>query len=260
MTHLLTEEPAAIAQEHQRLVERITGIMRATDQPMSISDMAETAGLSPFYFTRIFREYAGIPPGEFQTALRFERAKHMLLTSPASITEICFEVGYGSLGTFSSRFKKLIGVSPAEFRALPDLVSGLDLSSEIAGRAIGPTSTDARIRGELVLPEGVCATIYIGIFPDRIAASQPVRGVMVPNARSFVLPDIPRGTWRLMAAALPTSSSPLDQLLPMRQGLLASGGPITVQTGSERFYRTLEFRVPEVTAPPVLTALPALLL
>lgn len=260
MVVALPEEQVAIADEHRRLVERMTGIMRTSNEPMSISDLAETAGLSPFYFTRIFREYAGIPPGEFQAALRFERAKEMLLTSPASITEICFEVGYGSLGTFSSRFKNLVGVGPAEFRNLPETVSGIDMSSEVNKSVPGSWASSAQIRGEMILPQGISASIYVGIYPDRIAASRPVAGVMVPDARAFVLPNVPIGSWRLMAAAIPRSEDPLVQLLPSQHALLATGGPITVRTGSERFYRTLEFRSPCPMSPPVLTALPALLL
>lgn len=253
-------EQGAIAEEHRRLVERMACLMRTSDEPMTINDLAETAGLSPFYFTRIFRQNAGIPPGEFQAALRFERAKEMLLTSPASITEICFEVGYGSLGTFSSRFKNLVGVGPAEFRNLPEVVSGLDFSHEINNSATGTAESRAQIRGELLLPEGMEASVYIGIFPDRIAASRPVKGMMVPDSREFVLPEIPVGEWRLLAAAVPRSSDPFVQLLPTQHSLTASGGPITVRTGSERFYRTLEFLPPSPIAPPVLTALPALLL
>lgn len=249
-----------ISREHQRLVERITLVMRNADEPMSINDLAEMAGLSPFYFSRIFREYAGIPPGEFQAALRFERAKHLLLTSPASITEICFEVGYGSLGTFSSRFKQLVGVSPAEFRALPHIVADMNIRESIESRPRPEEPGTAVVEGDIFLPDNSTRSVYIGIFPDAIASSRPVTGVTLSEPGLFRLPGLPVGTWKLLAAALPYADDPLVHLLPMQNVLVSSGGTLTVRDGSERFHRSLHFHEPRQYAPPVLTALPALLL
>jgi AraC-like DNA-binding protein len=256
----LIDNGTDITEEHRRLVERITCVMRFTDEPMTIGDLAETAGLSPFYFTRIFRQYAGIPPGEFQAALRFEKAKHLLLHSPASITEICFEVGYGSLGTFSARFKHLVGVSPAEFRNLPEIVCGMDMSNEVNPSFTGKPGPCAEVHGTINRPEGHSSSVFIGIYPDYIAASRPVKGMMVPDAPTFVLPEIPRGTWRVLAASVPRTSDPLVHLLPMSHALVATGGLVTVRTGTERFDVTLNLHPPIPTMPPVLTALPALLL
>lgn len=256
----LIENGPDIAEEHRRLVERITRVMRFTDEPMTIGDLAETAGLSPFYFTRVFRQYAGIPPGEFQAALRFEKAKQLLLHSPASITEICFEVGYGSLGTFSARFKHLVGVGPAEFRNLPEIVCGLDMSNVTNTTLVGIPGPTAEVHGRINRPEGVSSNVFIGIYPDYIASSRPVKGMMVPDEPTFVLPEIPRGTWRVLAAALPKKSDPLQQLLPMPHALVATGGLVTVRTGFERFDVTLNLHPPIASMAPVLTALPALLL
>lgn len=254
------ENPANIAEEHRRLIERITFIMRNADEPMSISDLAETAGLSPFYFSRIFREYAGIPPGEFQAALRFDRAKHLLLTSPASITEICFEVGYESLGTFSSRFKNLVGVSPAEFRALPHIIADMDFRKSIESKPRPDAPGSAVIEGEVYLPDNSMRTVYVGIFPDAIASSFPIAGLTLSEPGPFRLTGIPVGTWTLLSAALPYSSDPLVHLLPRPNLLVSSGGKLTVRDGTERFHRSLRFHKPRLNAPPVLTALPALLL
>lgn len=248
-----------ITQEHRRLVERMTLLMRTADEPMTINDLAETAGLSPFYFSRIFRQHAGIPPGEFQAALRFERAKELLLTSSASITEICFEVGYGSLGTFSSRFKSLVGVSPAEFRCLPHLVADMNIRQVIEQRAPQEVPGTAVVEGEAILPEPGARSIYIGVFPDYIAASQPVVGVSLSEPGPFRLTGIPKGSWRLLAAAVPYANDPLVQLLPMRDAVVSSGGKIDVRTGTEQVQRTLRFHEPRQYMPPVLTALPTLL-
>lgn len=86
------------------------------DQRTSLAEAARQAGLSPFYFNRLFTQAFGETPHELVTRLRIERAKHLLLTDSDSVTGICFEVGYESLGSFSARFHSLTGLSPAAFR------------------------------------------------------------------------------------------------------------------------------------------------
>jgi AraC-like DNA-binding protein len=86
------------------------------DRPIRLADAAREAGLSPFYFNRLFTEAFRQTPHEFVTRRRIEQAKKLLLAGNHSITEICFETGYQSLGSFSARFRSLTGLSPAAFR------------------------------------------------------------------------------------------------------------------------------------------------
>ena len=83
---------------------------------LTLEDLASVACLSPFYFNRVFRRLIGIPPGEFLSALRFQTARRLLLTTSLSVTDICFEVGYTSTGSFTSRFTQLVGLSPRLLR------------------------------------------------------------------------------------------------------------------------------------------------
>lgn len=105
MPPVLDMESNDISVDHTLMVERVIANLRAESGLLTLEDCAEIAGISPFYFNRIFRSIVGIPPGEFAASLRFEYAKELLLTTPASITEICFEAGYNSLGTFSTRLR-----------------------------------------------------------------------------------------------------------------------------------------------------------
>ena len=82
----------------------------------SLEDAAREAGLSPFYFNRLFTQAFHETPHEFVTRLRIDQAKRELLKDHASVTDICFDVGYESLGSFSTRFSSLTGLSPAAFR------------------------------------------------------------------------------------------------------------------------------------------------
>ena len=83
---------------------------------VTLENAAKEACLSPFHFNRVFTQVFGETPHEFVTKMRVEEAKKMLLAGDRSVTEICFEVGYESLGSFSARFRSLTGLSPKEFR------------------------------------------------------------------------------------------------------------------------------------------------
>ena len=82
----------------------------------SLADAAREAGLSPFYFNRLFTQAFDETPHEFVTRLRIDEARRLLMTDNDSVTGICWDVGYESLGSFSTRFRTLTGLSPNAFR------------------------------------------------------------------------------------------------------------------------------------------------
>lgn len=260
MTYQIATAPDDILIDHTRMVERVVMAMRAETEPLALNDYAEIAGLSPFYFNRIFRQITGIPPGEFATSLRFERAKQLLLTTPASVTEICFEVGYESLGTFSTRFKNLVGVTPATFRNLPDAVAEMDFSQSIFRVDPRRLHIRGKIEGTMNFPDDRRASIFIGVFPAAIAVASPIVGRMLTEVGPFELPYVPYGKWVLLAAALPQVSDPLEHLLPANRLLVAASSPFHLQPGEENVALHLEFRELHLLEPPVVTALPTLLL
>lgn len=247
--------------DHTAMVERVIGAMRQETEPLQLEDYAEIGGLSPYYFNRIFKQIIGIPPGEFATSLRFERAKEMLLTTPASVTEICMEVGYGSLGTFSSRFKHLVGVTPAAFRNLPDIVADLDFAHDHFKVSPHIRHIQGKIHGSVRMPDDRKASMFVGVFPAVIAVSRPVVGRMMIEPGPFEIPHVPYGQWVLLAAALPQIGNPLEHLLPKGDQLLvASSEPFNLYPETQDIEVHLEFRKPHPMEPPVVTALPALLI
>jgi AraC-like DNA-binding protein len=84
--------------------------------PLDLDAMAGEAGYSRFHFARAFTTAYGEPPRTYLTRRRIERAKTLLRSANLSVTEICFLVGFASLGSFSSRFRTLVGQSPTEYR------------------------------------------------------------------------------------------------------------------------------------------------
>jgi AraC-like DNA-binding protein len=85
-------------------------------EPLDLEAMAREAGYSRFHFARAFAAAYGETPRAYLTRRRIERAKTLLRTANLSVTEICALVGFESLGSFSSRFRRLVGQSPTEYR------------------------------------------------------------------------------------------------------------------------------------------------
>ena len=85
-------------------------------EPLDLDAMAREAGYSRFHFARAFAAAYGETPRAYLTRRRIERAKTLLRTANLSVTEICFLVGFASLGSFSWRFRQLVGRSPSQYR------------------------------------------------------------------------------------------------------------------------------------------------
>lgn len=95
----------------------IEAIYERFSEPITVDDMARTAKYSRFHFTRLFQQAIGVSPGRFLTAVRIQEAKKLLLSTSLSVKEITGRVGYSSVGTFSTRFKENVGLSPRAYRA-----------------------------------------------------------------------------------------------------------------------------------------------
>src|SRR5207237_10149307 len=89
---------------------------RGYASPLDVPAVAATAAMSDGHFSRSFREAFGETPYGYLMTRRIERAKAFLRRGDLSVTEVCFEVGCTSLGSFSSRFTELVGMSPRAYR------------------------------------------------------------------------------------------------------------------------------------------------
>ena len=86
------------------------------DRPLSIDEVAREAAMSPFHFIRQFNSLFGQTPHQFRIGARLDRAKHLLAGGNHSVTDVCFEVGFSSLGSFSDLFARRDGVAPSAYR------------------------------------------------------------------------------------------------------------------------------------------------
>jgi AraC family transcriptional regulator len=83
---------------------------------MDLPDIARVAYLSPYHFLRMFKQAFGQTPHAYLTFKRIERARFLLERTSVPITDICFDVGFESLGSFSSKFRQIVGLSPRQYR------------------------------------------------------------------------------------------------------------------------------------------------
>jgi AraC family transcriptional regulator len=240
-------------------VERaITTMWDRYSEPLSMDDIASTALLSKFYFSRVFRAATGTSPGRFLTTIRLSRAKSLLLETSLSVTEIAYNVGYNSLGTFTTRFTRSVGVSPTRFRTFLHC----DLPSFSRPETDGYRQSGA-VHGTVVLPPcGAALRVYVGAFGSPIVEGMPASCDILDypaggcRVREYRLGSVPVGEWHVRAVAVrradvdPGSWSRIPHFVGV-------GKPIVARAG-----QNVELRIPmrtlKLTDLPILLALPEL--
>ena len=96
---------------------RARDLLRETSDPSpTIEQLAREVRISPFHFIRRFEAVFGVTPHQFRIASRIELAKALLARGEHSVTEVCMEVGFSSLGSFSTLFAQRVGETPSAYR------------------------------------------------------------------------------------------------------------------------------------------------
>jgi transcriptional regulator GlxA family with amidase domain len=85
-------------------------------EPLDLTTLAAVAGMSKYHFQRLFTATYGRSPAAHLSLRRVERAQDLLRATNLTVTEVCHAVGFSSLGSFSGRFRELVGESPSEFQ------------------------------------------------------------------------------------------------------------------------------------------------
>ncbi|GLV60679.1 hypothetical protein KDH_74980 [Dictyobacter sp. S3.2.2.5] len=244
---------------HLQAVESAVRVMRAhLHDFLTLSDIADAACLSPFHFNRVFRRLVGIPPGEYLAALRLQEARHLLLSTPLSVTDICFEVGYNSPGSFTTRFTQLVGFSPRLLRrrAQEFIPPTLDESARQRSR---PEQWPLKntFSGQVSAPPAFQGIINIGLFVRPIPQGAPVCCTRLTGPGTYRLSGVPDGIYYMLAAAFPLNSDPQSYLLPGERMLVHKPeGPLVIINGHISGERNVTLRPQRLTDPPLVMELP----
>lgn len=230
-------------------------------EKLALDEMAAVACMSSFHFLRVFQSLTGVPPARFLGALRLEAAKSLLMRTDRCVFDICQDVGYSSLGTFSTRFAQLVGLSPARYREMyRELRSGSARATALPRQNL-PVSSNPHWRGRIehVPPD---ALLFVGLFESRIPQTLPLACDILAGTDEFRL-DLPDDADAdaayhvLSVALLPVPD--FDRLFDNRSliGAVGAAGPVTARELDLPV--SLQLRAPDLLDPPVLVAFPLLM-
>lgn len=241
-------------------VERaICLIWNRYSEPLSLHDIAQSAILSRFHFSRVFKDATGVSPVRYLSAVRIYQAKRMLATTSMKVTEISFAVGFDSLGSFTNHFTDSVGISPSRFRRLardrgfePPCWPRQPRAASRVGGTVG---------GTISLPEDYrVARVYLGAFSTPIVQGSPASAVVADLISSgqpgrYRLGDVPEGTWFIHAVAVADSIDPEPWT---RRSLLIGGHDAVMVSAGAGIRVDISLRPKCLTDLPILLALPDL--
>lgn len=240
------------ANSNEHAVRQVITYMHVNlGQDLTIDDMARTAMFSKFHFTRIFRDVTGTSPGRFLSALRMQEAKKLLVETNFSVADISSQVGYSSVGTFSSRFKACVGLSPSAYRARRGVIRDVPTAprrGDIAQRR----SVHGRVR---LAPDCAPGPVFVGLFPGCVLQGRPVCWTVMEAPGTFELRGAPAGTWYLLARSVAHGHDRLSVAPDApRPPLVGRHGPLTIRAGALLMPADMLLRPADLLDPPVLLA------
>src|SRR4249920_611513 len=132
---------------NRRLLRARDAMDRAYAEPLDVRTVAAVAHISEAHFSRCFRQVFGETPHRYLQRRRVERSMFLLRETDRSVTDICFDVGFGSLGTFSRTFREIVGESPSGYRlqhgpmVAPNCVQMWAMGPRVAAGALTPPTS-----------------------------------------------------------------------------------------------------------------------
>ena len=209
---------------YRTAVERAIGHMKDhLREPLDLDQLAHVAAVSKYHLVRVFDEMTGISPRYFLACLRIQRAKELLLERRASVTDVCMEVGYTSLGSFSNSFRELVGLTPETFRALPKSLTVKQFASAVwQYLASNRTVSGTALEGLVENPFSARGFIFTGTFTRGVPQGVPFSGTVMVKSGSFRIerPDLPE--FYLMAVLIPFTAKLSAMVATLPVGLVAS--------------------------------------
>lgn len=202
----------------------VRGIREGFGGHLEIADFGRMARLSPCHMARLFHQETGLTPQSFLLAVRMEEARRKLLRSDTSIADIAEQVGYASLGAFTTRFTKTTGVPPGRYRRLTALGSG---AVDLMAGSDSTHFTYGSIAGRIGRSDGLLdEPVYIAAFPVSANTRRTARCCCIPHSTgSWCIPHVPEGRWLVEAVSRTHRMSGHDVVV-------GQAGPFHIKPGS----------------------------
>lgn len=251
---------STIASRYQAVEQVILAMRERLNEPLSLQTMAEIALLSPYHFNRVFRYITGITPCRFLTVLRMEAAKQLLMTTKSTVSDVCFGVGFNSLGSFTRDFTQYVGLSPSGLRRLTrnTRISYFELIRDYQADSYYGAAPDTGLTGQISAPDDFVGLVFVGAFATPFPQGRPLTCTLLSAAGTYHMAHVPDGDYYLFAAALPRSEEPLAYLLPDQTKLYIGASRVRTDRNTITGETNMMLRSPQLTDPPILVALPLL--
>jgi AraC-like DNA-binding protein len=263
---------SAMSMSEQTAEDRTAAVVRSVHRMREnigdehpLRDLAQSALLSPFHFHRVFRQLTDATPARFLAACRMAEAKRQLAYSSALVTDICMNVGYSSLGTFTSQFTRLVGVPPRRYRMLVQASAGRtfhDVLTQLQQAMTGPR----RVQVVAELTGGACAgsLAITGLFASGIPQERPMACAIVGLPGIAALGDVADGDYTPLAMSFHPSTTVVEAMVSDDvDRCFVSAGPEHVRIAGGRAVSgdriPLRLRPRRQIDPPLVLALPLLL-
>lgn len=251
--------------QHVRAIQRVVATLQEQpDESLSLQELAEIAMMSPSHLDRVFRSVIGVPPRRYLSAVRLDAAKRLLVTTPLSVLDVCLEVGYSSLGSFSSRFSQMVGLPPSEFRRLVDQdCQGLRETVRAAGRLrAGRELAGRMLFGRVRAPDGMEDAIFVGLFGSAIPEGPPLACTVLQGPGDFRI-RTPNGVKKVYPFAVALNWSEGWKSLLLHESVLQAGpgheDAWSLRDDEPTGPVELDLAPPHDLQPPILIAIPELI-
>ncbi len=182
---------------------------------ITIADLSDHLSYSASHLTRAFTRAVGASPIKYLAAWRFHRAKHLLVSEGLGVLDVCHEVGFTSVGTFTRRFVRDVGLAPARLRRSAESLGEVALSSRDVPASPRAPSVLVRLEVPELLRQqlGVDPYQWIGTFPSPVPCGVPFTGTLRRGIYDVRLPVLPGAPW-ILASVTPSSASVEGHVAP----------------------------------------------
>jgi len=172
--HAMTKSnPPSTSHKHAALVAQACRRIEAAEQPPSLDDLAQQAGLSPFHFHRVFKAATGLTPKAYATAHRAQAVRTTLARGTSSVTDAIFDAGFNANSRFYEHADAMLGMKPTQYRA-----GGVDARIEFAigESALGAILVARSQRGVCAISLGDDADALLRELQDRFPRAELIGG------------------------------------------------------------------------------------